>query len=222
MSTDTNPRRPYRMVRRLQQSEATAARILDAAWERFSTLPYESVRLSDIAADADVSIQTLHIRFGTKEGLFTAAFRRWMAAQGQRRVDARVGDLEDIVRVLYDNYDDQGEIGLRMIAQEDRIPAIRADLDFGRRWQRGWVGHVFEPFLAAAPARGPGRPPRRAHRGLRHLHLAAAPPRDGPSDGGRPTDRPRDDQLVGERHSRSLTGLDDAGTSGGLGEHGLL
>ena len=150
MSTEVSTRRPYRMVRRLQQSEATAARILDAAWREFSTLPYESVRLRDVADGADVSIQTLHVRFGTKEELFTAAFRRWMAAQGQSRVDARVGDLEDIVRVLYDNYDDQGEIGLRMIAQEERIPAIRIDTDFGRRWQRAWVGHVFEPFLASA------------------------------------------------------------------------
>ena len=116
-----------------------------------------------------MSVQTLHIRFGTKEELFTAAFRRWMAEQGQRRVDARVGDLEDIVRVLYDNYDDQGEIGLRMIAQEDRIPAIRADTDSGRRWQRRWVGQVFEPFLAAAPPDARGRPARRAHRGVRHL-----------------------------------------------------
>jgi AcrR family transcriptional regulator len=138
------------MVRRHQQSEATAARLLDAAWRRFSTLPYESVRLSDIAADAEVSVQTVHIRFGTKEELFTAAYRRWMAEQGQRRVTARIGDLEDIVRVLYDNYDDQGEVGLQMIAQENRIAAIRTDTDQGRRWQRRWVADVFEPFLANA------------------------------------------------------------------------
>jgi AcrR family transcriptional regulator len=138
------------MVRRLQQSEATAARVLDAAWGRFSTVPYESVRLSDIAADAEVSVQTLHTRFGTKEELFTTAFRRWMAEQGRRRERARVGDPTDIVRVLYDNYDDQGEIGLRMIAQEDRIAAIRHDTDAGRRWQRRWVGEMFAPFLARA------------------------------------------------------------------------
>jgi AcrR family transcriptional regulator len=138
------------MVRRQQQSEATGARLLDAAWARFSTLSYEAVRLSDVAADAGVSVQTLHTRFGTKEELFTTAFRRWMAAQGQRRVVARVGDVDDIIRVLYDNYDDQGEIGLRIIAQEDRIAAIRTDTDAGRQWQRRWLAEVFEPFLSAA------------------------------------------------------------------------
>jgi len=139
------------MVRRLEQAEATAARVLDAAWHRFSTQPYEAVRLADVAADAGVTVQTLHLRFGTKEGLFTAALQRWMAEQGQRRVDARVGDIEDVVRVLYDNYDDQGEIGLRVIAQEDRIPAIRGYTDVGRRWQRAWVAEGLGPFLAAAP-----------------------------------------------------------------------
>jgi hypothetical protein len=77
-----------------------------------------------------------------------------MARQGEQRVVARVGDIEDVVRVLYDNYDDQGEIGLRMIAQEDRIDAIRADTDRGRRWQRAWVADVLRPHLDAAP---PGR-----------------------------------------------------------------
>jgi len=138
------------MVRRLEQSEATRARLLDAAWQRFSTLPYESVRLSDVATDAGVTVQTLHTRFGTKDGLLTAALQRWMEQQGERRVHARVGDVEDVVRVLYDNYDDQGEVGLRIIAQEDRIPAIRTYIDMGRRWQRAWVAEVLEPLLAAA------------------------------------------------------------------------
>ena len=84
MSTKPASRRPYRMVRRLEQSQATATRVLDAAWERFSTQPYESVRLGDIAAGAGVSVQTLHTRFGTKEEVFTAAYRRWMAAQVSR------------------------------------------------------------------------------------------------------------------------------------------
>src|SRR5215217_9615827 len=139
------------MVRRLEQSEATATRLvrqrgeplprrveeagrrglrlLEAAWQRFSALPYEAVRLADVAADAGVTVQTLHARFGTKEQLFTSAYRRWMAEQGRRRMSARIGDVEDVVRLLYDNYDDQGEIGLRMIAQEDRIEAIRTDTD---------------------------------------------------------------------------------------------
>ena len=148
--------RPYRMVRRLEQAEATRTRLLDAAWQRFSTLPYESVRLSDVATDAGVTVQTLHTRFGTKDGLLTAALRRWMEEQGSRRVHARVGDVDDVVRVLYDNYDDQGEVGIRVMAQEDRIPVIRTYNDVGRRWHRAWVAEVLEPFLSRAPAAARG------------------------------------------------------------------
>jgi AcrR family transcriptional regulator len=153
MSTKTRQTRPYQMVRRLEQAEATARRLLDAAWARFSTLPYESVRLSDVAADAGVSVQTLHTRFGTKEELFSAVLQRWMEAQGAARRDARVGDVADIVRVLYDNYDDQAAVGLRIIAQEDRISAVHDYIELGRQWQRRWVAHVFEPSLAAASPR---------------------------------------------------------------------
>ena len=101
-----------------------------------------SPAVQNAGTDAGVTVQTLHSRFGTKEAIFIAAFQRWMAEQGQRRVHARVGDVEDVVRVLYDNYDDQGDIGLRIIAQEDRIAAIRTYTDQGRRWQRRWVADV--------------------------------------------------------------------------------
>ena len=127
-------------------------RLLDAAWGRFSTEPYESVRVADIAADAGVTAQTLHARFGTKDELFVTVLRRWMEAQGSARVHARVGDIDDIVRVLYDNYDDQGAVGLRISAQEDRIAAVHEHLDRGRQWQRNWVATMFEPYLRAVPA----------------------------------------------------------------------
>lgn len=140
------------MVRRLEQAEATRTRLLDAAWERFSTEPYEAVRVADIATDAGVTVQTLHARFGTKEELFVAALGRWMEAQGSARVHARVGDVADVVRVLYDNYDDQGAVGLRITAQEDRIPVVHEYLELGRRWQRTWVATMFEPYLRAVPA----------------------------------------------------------------------
>jgi AcrR family transcriptional regulator len=143
-------KRAYRMVRRQERADATRARLLDAAWAAFSSLPYESVRLADVADDAGVSVQTLHTNFGTKEELFTVALQRWMGQQGSARVDARVGDVDDIVRVLYDNYDDQGAVGLRIIAQEDRIPEVHAFMELGRRWQRIWVATVFEPYLSAA------------------------------------------------------------------------
>jgi AcrR family transcriptional regulator len=141
------PKRKYRMVARAEAAAATAERILASAWQCFSGHPYEDVRLADIAADAGVTVQTLHSRFGTKDELFVAAWT-WMAApEAARRDSAPVGDVKTAVRVLYDTYDQDGDAVLRLLAQEERIPAVRQMADAGRRWHRGWVERTFAPML---------------------------------------------------------------------------
>ena len=153
MSTKPKPSRPYRMERRRQLWEATGERLLAAGWDDFSTRPYEDVRLSDIAQAAGVTVQTLHTRFGTKEEFFAAVFRWWVAHERIRRDAARPGDIEDAVAVVFDHYERYGRAVLRMIDQEDRIPAVREHTDFGRAYHREWVGTVFEPMLGAVRAK---------------------------------------------------------------------
>src|SRR4051795_9961756 len=69
-------KRSYRMVARADAVAATRERILAAAWRRFADVRYEDVRIADVAADAGVTAQTVHSRFGTKDRLFLCA-RRW-------------------------------------------------------------------------------------------------------------------------------------------------
>ena len=135
------------MVARAAAAEATGERILKSAWHRFAERPYESVRLADIAADAGVTVQTLHARFGTKDALFVAAWA-WMAIpEGARRDGAPVGDVKAAVRLLYDSYELHGDATLRLLAQEERIPTVRAMADSGRAWHRNWAERTFAPLL---------------------------------------------------------------------------
>jgi AcrR family transcriptional regulator len=143
----TAPKRKYRMVARAVAAAATGERILASAWRHFSEQPYEQVRLADVAADAGVTVQTLHLRFGTKDELFVAAWT-WMATpEVAQRDSVPVGDLKTAVRILYDTYDRDGDAVLRLLAQEERIPAVRQMADAGRRWHRGWVERTFAPML---------------------------------------------------------------------------
>jgi AcrR family transcriptional regulator len=145
------PKRKYRMVARAEAVAATGDRILASAWKRFSDQPYEAVRLADIADDSGVTAQTVHSRFGTKDELFVAAWT-WMATpEVAQRDSAPVGDVKTAVRVLYDSYDRDGDAVLRLLAQEERIPAVRQMADAGRRWHRGWVERTFAPLLAGLP-----------------------------------------------------------------------
>src|SRR3954466_10010582 len=148
MATASTPeKRRYRMVARAEAAAPTRERLLNAAWPHFADKPFEGVRLADVAADASVSVQTLLTHFGTKDALFVAAWGWRVAPEGARRDEAPVGDVRTAVRVLYDSYDRDGDAVLRLLAQEERIPAVREMADAGRRWHRGWVERTFAPLL---------------------------------------------------------------------------
>jgi AcrR family transcriptional regulator len=152
----SSAKRPYRMSARAEAAAATGERLLAAAYGRFTTLPYEEVRLRDIAADAGVTVQTLHHRFGSKDDMLSAAYQWWGDQETLRRDAAPVGDVAGAVRNVFDHYEAYGDAILSMLAQEDRIPAIREMTDLGREYHRDWTRRVFAPLLAELP-RGPRR-----------------------------------------------------------------
>jgi AcrR family transcriptional regulator len=135
------------MVARAEAAAATRRRVLGAAWRHFSERPYEDVRLADVAAEAGVTVQTLHAHFGTKDRLFVAAWRQAIGPEGARRDAAPAGDVRAALRLLYDSYELQGDAALYLLAEEHRIPAVREMTDAGRAWHRDWVERTFAPLL---------------------------------------------------------------------------
>ena len=105
MATGVPRKRKYRMVARAEAAAATQERLLASAWRHFSERAYEQVRLADIAADAGVTVQTLHAQFGTKDDLFVAAWVWAIGPEGARRDSAPVGDVRAAVRLIYDSYE---------------------------------------------------------------------------------------------------------------------
>jgi AcrR family transcriptional regulator len=149
MASEAPTKRRYRMSARAEAAAQTAERLLAAAWRHFSASPYEQVRLSDIATDADVSLQTLHTHFGTKEQLFVSSYEWWWVARsGSLLHSAPVGDIQGTVRVLLAHADEHGPAILRLLSQEDNIPAVRERMDAGRVYHREWVAKTFAPQLA--------------------------------------------------------------------------
>ena len=168
MKKSSAPRkeRTYRMTARADAAAATGERLLAAAWKHFGTRPYEEVRLREIAADALVTEQTLLARFHSKDELLTAAYGWWATSEKSRRDAAPVGRFPEAVANVFDHYEAHGTAILRMLSQEDRIPAVRYLTDRGRDYHRDWASRVFQPLLAGLPARIQRAP---AH-GRRHRH----------------------------------------------------
>jgi AcrR family transcriptional regulator len=143
-------KRRYRMSARAEAAAATGERLMTAAWDHFAARPFEEVRLRDVAADAGVTVQTLHARFGSKDELLAAAYQWWGNREIERR-DAAVGRPRDAIRIVFDHYEAHGEAILRMLSQEDRIPAIRESTDLGRAYHREWAERVFASLLEGLP-----------------------------------------------------------------------
>lgn len=141
------PKRPYRMATRAQAAVATGERLLAAAWRHFASRPYEDVLLRDVAAEAGVTPQTLHARFGGKEQLFTAAYAWFAREEIAERPAVPTTDVRAAIDQVYERYEQNGEAVLRMLSQEERIPAIRQMTDAGRAYHRRWAQLTFAPLL---------------------------------------------------------------------------
>lgn len=153
-------RRSYTMRARAEAAEATERRILDAGRALFSERWYDDVTLADIAAAADVSSQTVIRRFGSKDGLVDAISERVGPAVAAQRGEAPAGDVPGAVANLVEHYEQEGDGVLRLLAQEDRVPAFRRVTDRGREIHHAWVDRVFAAHLAALG--GAARDRRRA------------------------------------------------------------
>jgi AcrR family transcriptional regulator len=133
---------------RSQRSAATADRIRDAGWTRFSTERYDEVTLAEVAEVAGVSVPTVRSHFGRKEDLFLAGYVAWGMRAVQNREGARQADPITAIGQLLKDYERQGEVGLHLLAEEDRFPAVREMTDGGRSYHRWWLGEVFELHLS--------------------------------------------------------------------------
>ncbi|HWY89625.1 MAG TPA: TetR/AcrR family transcriptional regulator [Solirubrobacteraceae bacterium] len=160
MPTSSVKKRSYRMSARADAAAATRERLLAAAWQHFASHPYEDVRLQEIAADAGVTAQTLYTQFGSKDQLLTAAYVWFGQQEITKRDTAPAGDIHTAIEVLFDRYESHGTAVLRMLSQEDRIPAIAQMTDAGRVYHREWATKTFAPLLRGS--RGASRERRLA------------------------------------------------------------
>lgn len=147
MNSQEAPTRSYRMDARAEAAAATAERIVDATTELFWEQPTDQIRLDEVAARAGVTVQTVIRRFGGREGLFEAAASREQGRVRQARAAVTPGDVPGAVANLIDHYEGLGDRVLRMLAEEDRTPALRDVVTQGRTLHREWCRAAFAPFL---------------------------------------------------------------------------
>jgi AcrR family transcriptional regulator len=140
--------RPYKQVARAEAQQRTRDALLDAANDEFSKDGLSKASLESVAAKAGVTKQTVLRHFGSKDGLIEAAIRRLSEIVRKERARAPIGDVPAAVHNLMDHYERYGDVVMRVLAEEHRIPLVRKMTDNGRALHREWVTRTFEPQLA--------------------------------------------------------------------------
>jgi AcrR family transcriptional regulator len=140
--------RTYRMSARAAAAEATRERIVDAAVEAFSERWYDEVTIRGVASDAGVALQTVRNHFPTKDDLFLAAIERIDASIQSVRGAVTPGDVDVAISTLVDDYERTGELNLRLLAVEPRVPVVHPQMELGRAGHQAWVERVFDSALS--------------------------------------------------------------------------
>lgn len=145
-----NKKRPYAMDQRADAVEKTRGRILQAAYKLLLAEQYDDVTLEHVAERASVSKQTVIRQFGSKDQLAYAVVD-WQRPHEEAARTAEPGDVAAAVAVLVGRYERMGDANVRVLALENRVPAIGYLLEQGRDSHRQWIERVFEGCL---PKRG--------------------------------------------------------------------
>lgn len=125
----------------------TARRILLAVIGLYSERFHDQISLEHIAERAGVTVQTVLRRFGSRDQLVWAAVEFAKTEVVEQRAEAPIGNVAGAVENLLDHYEVWGVPVLRLLAQEDRVPQLRAITDVGRDVHYAWVDRTFAPFL---------------------------------------------------------------------------
>jgi AcrR family transcriptional regulator len=149
--------RPYKMRARAESVESTRQRILDAAKGLVAERLTRDITLTEIAFRADVAVPTVLRAFGNRASVLAAAEDALLHDIRDHRDTAPPGDTNAALAVLYDMYEQWGDLTILRLAEEPGRPEMTPTLDEGRANHRRWVTRVFAPQLRGRTARATQR-----------------------------------------------------------------
>jgi AcrR family transcriptional regulator len=143
--------RAYDMSNRAAQAEATKERIREAAVALYTERSLDGFTLDEVARRAEVTVQTVLRAFKSKDQLVLAALSV-LATHGRAMKTPDVpGDIAASVAVIFDLYETIGDLVIQQLGDEHRLPALKSEMDLGRRGHADWVNAAFAPQLAQCP-----------------------------------------------------------------------
>ena len=139
--------RAYRMTARAEAAERTGQRIIDAMLCLYADVPYDRIRLEDVASEADVTVQTVIRRFGTKHGLLAATVERELSRLAADRAAAVGESPEATLHSLVRYYENHGALILKLYAEAGQAPGVPELAARSRSYHVSWCREAFAERL---------------------------------------------------------------------------
>ncbi|BCW87769.1 hypothetical protein sos41_08990 [Alphaproteobacteria bacterium SO-S41] len=146
MKSKPTQTRAYNQGARAEAAEETHQRIVDAFVALVTEHWLEDITLAEVAARSGVTVQTVIRRFGGKDGLIDA-FKTAIGPAIEARRHAGYGSIASAVTALVADYEITGDSVVRLLAQEQRHPALKPVLAHGRASHRKETERVFAEVL---------------------------------------------------------------------------
>jgi AcrR family transcriptional regulator len=141
--------RSYTMRARAASAETTRRRILDVVVILLKSRFRSEIRLEDVAAGAQVTVQTIINVFGGRAGLLDEALANLVRDLRAERLRADPGDLDGAVSALVDHYEQFGDLVIRNLAEQADTELIET----GRAGHRQWVQRQFASDIGRLDAK---------------------------------------------------------------------
>ena len=145
-------KREYHQEARAEAARANERAVLEAAVGRLrSAKRIADVTLEDIASEAGVTVRTILRQYGSRDGIMEAAFLEVGRQIEAARPATEPEDVEGALKALLTQYEAEGDLNARVVAEEHEIPILHRLLEFARKSHRNWLEHVFGPLVGHLP-----------------------------------------------------------------------
>ena len=147
LSASQNATRRYRQVARAAASERTQQRIVEVFFDLLLAKRLDEITLDAVADGAGTARQTVIRLFGGKEKLITAAIPLSYSRITTTRTLPPDASLTRIVQGVAADYEDTGDMVVRLLSQEEQYPELTPMLNTGRAGHRAWAEESFARYL---------------------------------------------------------------------------
>lgn len=140
--------RKYDMTKRKSGAEKSKGRIVKSTEHLLATRPLAEVTLPAIAEGANVTVQTVIRKMGSRDGCLDAVAKLVAERVDSQRGHTKPGDVNSAISTLMQHYESESALILNLLEQANKDETFaKMAAERGRIYHREWVEYCFGPLI---------------------------------------------------------------------------